>query len=65
MTDHVTETFRCTEELSKQLSLLAELSGCEGKSEYIRHLITSDLQKQMKKAALYQRLEGVSGNNNE
>lgn len=56
MDDKVTETFKCPIEMSKQLPLLAQLSGFDGKSEYIRHLIEKDLELHQRKAALYEEL---------
>ena len=62
-TENVSTSFKLPVELDRLLPLLAEIHGFDGKSEYIRHLILSDLEKQKGKAALYTQLIGqVDGN---
>ena len=65
MSDQVTESFKCDIETSKKIELLSRIYGSDGKSEYLRHLVSSAFEEQAKKAPLFEEVMRLKrGNNN-
>jgi hypothetical protein len=63
VTDKVSTSFKLSPAMDKALPLLAEIHRLEGKSEYIRHLIQTDMEEQLKLAGLYtQLIRHIDGN---